>query len=484
MSWRFFALLLVFTSVPGMAKKKPLAAPVDTQIVEESTDSVDDIPELNIGTSESVRLSLQDSVGMAIQAATSVLKAKNNLDVTGAALLQSYGQFLPNLVASANNTWNQGNIYYAQSVPTLVNTVNAGAGYSLNADLNLFNGLSDYAHLRASILRKDASDLTLYRAKQAIALDVTQSFLTVILDERLLEFARKNLQQSVAREKLLLEQTRVGAKSLADLFRQQAQKSADQSLLLNAENRKRSDQILLLQKLRADVARNYQFVDDNLIASGPDSRFDDEQSLLHLGLNNRADLKATNKTSDAFHYDVDSQWGNYLPKLDLQGGVLSSGSYLYQQSTSAGNLVPPNQNPLYNQLANQVDYTVGIVLSWTIFDRFLTRQQVAQARADARNAEIDAQDLHNQVQADVRLAFSSYKTAIQQLKASKKGLESAQKAYEVIEGRYEVGSANFIDLVTAQSALLQAESARAQALIDFVLQGKTVEFSTGETKVD
>ena len=52
-------------------------------------------------------------------------------------------------------------------------------------------------------------------------------------------------------------------------------------------------------------------------------------------------------------------------------------------------------------------------------------------------------------------------------------------AYEVIEGRYQVGSATFIDLITSQTALLQAESARAQALIDFMLQGKTVEFAIG-----
>ena len=68
--------------------------------------------------------------------------------------------------------------------------------------------------------------------------------------------------------------------------------------------------------------------------------------------------------------------------------------------------------------------------------------------------------------------------------SSKKGTEAAQKAYEVTQGRYEVGSSNFVDLITAQAALVQAESSRAQALIGFLLQTKTVDFAQGLTPVN
>ena len=126
---------------------------------------------------------------------------------------------------------------------------------------------------------------------------------------------------------------------------------------------------------------------------------------------------------------------------------------------------------------------MGIVLSWTIFDRFVNRLAVEKADVTELNAKIDAQDFRNQVRADVRLAYSNYKTAAQQLVSSKKGLAAALKAYEVIEGRYEVGAANFLDLVTAQAVLLQSESARVLALTNFKLQGKTMEFALGSINV-
>jgi len=146
--------------------------------------------------------------------------------------------------------------------------------------------------------------------------------------------------------------------------------------------------------------------------------------------------------------------------------------------------VPASQSPVYSQLGSQTEYSLGVVLTWQIFDRFVTHQAVAQAAYRESNATTDSEDMKNQVQADVRLAYSNYKTARQLLRASKEGLVSSQKAYEVIGGRYEFGSANFIDLITSQTALLQAESAQAQALINFILQGEEVEFAVGQIPIN
>jgi outer membrane protein len=276
----------------------------------------------------------------------------------------------------------------------------------------------------------------------------------------------------------------VGSKNLSDLFRQQAQTSADESLVLSSENKKRTDQIALLQKLRLDVAKTYHFVEPQLPPEAADRRFEDEASLLQRGLENRGDLKAAGMAASAARWDIRKAKGTYWPQLDLIGSATSGGRYLYSQAVNGQNVVPASQSSLADQLPNQVEYAIGIYLTWNLFDRFLNRQSVAIARASAENAEIDATDAGNRVKAEIRRAYGNYKTALQQLSASKKGEMAAQKAYDVIEGRYEVGSANFIDLITVQATLLQAQVARAQAVIDFMLQGKGLEFAIGETDAE
>lgn len=442
-----------------------------------------ELPDLTQPGSQPTTLTLGESIGRAIRAATSVLKAENAVSISGSTLLQAYGQFLPNLTVQANYAYQNGTTYYTTGAPTTVTGSNTGAGYVVGTDLNLFNGLSDFAGLKSSLLRKESAELTLERARQAIALDITQSYLQIVLDNELVSFSRKNLEQSRAREDLLREQTRVGARNLADLYRQEAQASSDESLLLVAENRARTDQITFLQKLRADVSRHYKFLDPALPDEKPDERFGDEAALLRKGLVLRADLKASENNAYAAHWDIRTGFSGYLPKFDILASATSGGHYLYDQTVNGGSVVPATQAPVLSQLGSQLEYSVGLYLTWTVFDRLASNENLVKAQAAADNADIDAEDFRNQVEADVRQAYGNYQTSLQQLRASKKGLISAEKAYEVIEGRYEVGSATFIDLITAQATLLQAESTRAQALVDFILQGRSLEFATGEMRI-
>jgi outer membrane protein len=431
-----------------------------------------------------VELTVIDSIRMAIQKATSVLTAKNNVEVSGAQLLQSYGQFLPSVTAAPSYSYSTGTTYYAFGTPSLVNGTGSSLGFTLTCSLNLFNGIADYSNLKSMLLKKDAAELTLSRAKQQIALDIAQSFLQVVLDNKLVDIARKNLQESQAREKLLEAQTKLGARSLADLFRQQAQTSSDESFLLTQQNKTRSDQISFLYKLRTDITKRYHFIEPDLKETTAQEKFMDEANLLKIALENRSDLKASANLADAARWDVRLNWAGYLPRLDLVGTAVSGGRVLQSQVVNGVSVLPSSQPDLGYQFWTQINYTVGLSLTWNLFDRFMTHQNVVKARINADNQDIFAQDKKNQVEGDVRNAFGSYQVAIQQLRASKKGLEAAQKAYAVMEGRYRVGASSFIDLITAQAALVQAESARAQALIDFQLQGKSVEFAIGDSNFE
>ena len=443
------------------------------------------IPHLSLDQEGATELSLEKSVEHALHEATSVLKAKNNYDQTGMQLLQGYAQFLPNLVGNAGYSYSNGNNYYTQSTPTFVTSENNGANYSLSSTLNIFNGLGDISNLKSAVRKDQASSLTLKRAKQQIALDVTQSYLQVVLDKQIVAIGVENLNRSRARERLLEEQTRIGVKNLADLYRQQAQTSNDESFLLSSENKLRADQVFLLQRIRYDVAKNYRFIDPPISEKEEGlSRFSNEQRLIELALSNRVDLRASELNSDAAHYDVGVQRANYLPQLNFGALLSSSGRTLTNQVVNGVNVEPPNQNSQWNQLQNQTNYTFGLTLTWTFFDRLITPLNVEKARVIADNLDLDAQDQKLAVQGEIRRAFGDYQTALAQLHSSKRGLTAAEKAYEVVVGRYNVGSANFVDLTTAQSSLVQAQSARAQALIGYILEGKSMEFALGETPID
>jgi outer membrane protein len=325
----------------------------------------------------------------------------------------------------------------------------------------------------------------LKRAKQEIALDMAQTFLQVILDQDLVKIAQKNLASSRVRENLLREQTRVGVRNLADFYRQEAQTSSDEAYLVTQQSKQRSDELMLLRKLRMDASQNYRVVAPTLKEDGYSAAFDDEDELVQTALANRADLTASERTARAFTWDVTASRASYFPRLDLGASILGAGRILDKQLVDGvGDVKPREQMGLNDQLTHQVYYTVGLTLTWNIFDRWITQNGVERAKVNARNAQLDSEDRRNQVIGETRQAFGDYRAVLQQLESTKKGLLAAQKAYEVMKGRYQVGSASFVDLTTAQAALVQAEASRAQAVIAFALQTRELETALGTVKVE
>lgn len=425
-------------------------------------------------------LTLEKSIQIALEKDIGILKAKNNVDATGSQLLQSYGQFLPNLVGASTASYQWGTSYFYLTNPTRVNTRNYGVNYQISSTINLFNGLSDFAGLKAELRRHEGAEMTLERAKQQIALDVSQTYLQVILDQKIVRIAEKNLAASQARQKLLQEQTRVGIRRLADLFLQQSQTSSDESYLINAQNKVRVDELLLLRKLQLDVDRNYQLEEPEIKQTTADPAYQNEAQLIKLALEQRLDLKAAQNLSDAAGWDAVKARSGYFPKIDL-GLTVSSNSRILNLQTVNGtsNAVPDFQPGIGDQLRNQASYVAGVTLTWNVFDRFLTTNAVSQARIRSDNLELDAADRRKQVVQEVRQSLGDYRASLQQLDSTAKGLLAAQKAYEVMQGRYEVGSASIVDLLTARAALVQAEAGRAQALIGFALSSKAIKTVLG-----
>jgi len=425
-------------------------------------------------------LKLEESIQIAIESATNVLKSKSDVELNGSALLKSYVQFLPNLTTQNNYNYSTGTIYDTAGAPSLITGKGRSATLSVTSDFNIFNGFSDYAALQSSLLRKDSSELTLARVKQQIGLDAAQSFLQVILDNKIVEIAQKNLTESQTRERLLSEEKRLGAASTADLYFQQAQTSQAESFLQTAQNTARTDQLILLQKLRIDTRSHYYFVEPTLDPDAEEKSFSDENYLAEMALKKRLDLEATDKLVAAANYDMTNAASGYLPKIDFVANATSAGSILNTQTVNGVNVVPASQDNMGNQLKDQIKYTYGINFTWEIFDRFVTYENRSELATTAYKLKLDDEDLKNQVISDARQAYSSYKLALQQLETSRKGLDAAQKAYEVMAGRYRLGSASFVDLITAQSTLVQAETSRAQALVNFKMGYWNVKYAIGD----
>jgi outer membrane protein len=424
-------------------------------------------------------LSLQDCIAIALQNSTAVLKGNNDVALAGTQVLAAYGQYLPNVQAAGGYNYDLGNNFYASTGPYLAYTARSAYNYQLTSSINIFTGYYNYSSFKAAKLNKNVAELSLERAKQAIELDITQSFLQVILDRKLVLLDSNNLVVSLQREQQLQMLTDVGRRARTDLYQQQAQTSSDQLLLINAHSRLKNDKILLLQKLRIDSADSYD-IEDMAIEDGAEAaRYGSVEDLVQEGLRTRVDLRGADLTVQASDWDIRKFRSGYLPVVSVGGGLYNNGGSYNALTVNGIDEMPGSQTSQLTQLYKNTYGLVGINAVWNIFDRYATKSNVAAARIVSDNARIDKEDTRIGVVANIRMAHNDYVNAVQQMETVGKGLEAAQQAFDAVNARYQQGATDFITESNAQQVLLQAQQNKIEASVNMQLQKRAIDFFTG-----
>lgn len=426
------------------------------------------------------KLTLQECIAIAMENATAVRKAENNLRLTGADVLRSYGGFLPKVSASAGYTPRSVTRSYAYDTDTQrvepSKTESEPINVGLTTSLNLFNGLSDYAALRSAIELKQASGLTLQRAREFIVYDITQRYYQALLDRELAAIARENLQSSGDLLTLTDRQYRIGLKSQVDLYQQQAEVAGNSLTAIRAENQSRRSLSELLRRLRIDPMTPIDIVAVDTTAQPDRPQLPDAESLAALGLQRRADLEAGRRQAESARWQVKQAAGARLPKLDLAFSLTSDATnYRSYDGTDVTRRFPDWQN----QLENSVDYAVSLQLSWTIFDGFQTRYAVQSAKAAMLNSRLDYEELRDGIVLDIRQTAADYRAAFTQLDAAGASVRAADAAFGAVQRKYELGATGFVELSAARATRFNARSGMTQAVYNLAMQKALLDHLTG-----
>ncbi|HTB07223.1 MAG TPA: TolC family protein [Bacteroidia bacterium] len=434
----------------------------------------------NMQAQDSVKvLLLDDCIKIGLEQSAQILRSQDSLEITGAALVGAYGQYLPNLNFSGNYGYISGSNLLTTAEPTLIESKVSQLNYQLTSTVNIFNGFSNYSTLKAATISNSASQLNLNRAKQQIAFDITQSFLQVILDRRIVDYAQNNLDASTKREAQLQELTSVGRKAMSDLYQQQAETSNDKLFLIQSDNKLKNDIILLLRKIKISQTDKYKIGDMPLDSLPLGPQYQNVQDLIDQALKQRADLQSSALSITRAEWEVKNFQSGYMPRLTFEGGLFSNGGYFNQLYVNGTNELGP-QEPIGRALFGQIYGEAALSLSWNIFDRFYNKTNVSIAKVYQRNAQIEFDDLTVQISSDIKQAYNDYISALQQIETANHGLFAASKAFEVVDGEYNVGKATFIELSNAQIVLLQSQVSKTQADFNLALQKKIIDFYIGK----
>ena len=427
-------------------------------------------------------LSLSDCIELALNNATTAKKAKANLKLQGSDVLRSYGNFLPKVSVSATYTpssLSQSYVqYYLNAPPLKIKSESGTVNLTLTTSLNLFNGFSDFASLQSALNKEEAAGYTLSRALQTIVYDVTQYYYQVLMNRELLDIAKENLLSIKNQLTLTDRQYQIGLKSRTDLFQQQAAAAESSLSVIQAETRMQRSTLELLRRLQIDPRTRITLDSNPKELNSALSSKPDIDALVTIALEQRSDLKSKELETRAAKWQITQSRSAWYPHLALNANASTAGTDFLRQSYS-GYSIDYSYPPVSDQLRNSIGYSVGLNLSWSIFDGFQTSYNVQSAKVNHLNQKFDYDDLKNNIALDLQQAANDYASALMQIETSKVSLTASNSAFEDIKRKYELGAAGFVELSTARASLFNARSNLSQATYNLALQKNVLDYATG-----
>ena len=124
--------------------------------------------------------------------------------------------------------------------------------------------------------------------------------------------------------------------------------------------------------------------------------------------------------------------------------------------------------------------SLSIVASYPLFDGGLTRAALREAEASLQSAQFRLQQAERDAYAEVESALLSVREASERLEASRIAVAAAQRNFDAAQESLREGVGTIVEVLTAQLALITAETNLVQATYDAAVAELQLRVATGE----
>lgn len=401
-------------------------------------------------------LSLKDAINVALENNYSIRKGRHDIEAAHGIAVQTRAIALPKL--RANGDYLATDQTEDFPTPPGFPAINFDNDQRWSATLRLVQSIYEGGRItsgwRAARLTREHA-LLQYQAIIAEALlQVRTAYYDVLLGKQQISVQ----EASVALLERELQDTRrryeAGTVPQFNVLRAEVELANAHPRLIRARNGYRIAKNTLLHQLGYRIPTNIWEnipleLSDRLEAEPFET---DLPSALAQAVAKRPEIAALQKTERLRHEDIAAAKAGYKPSVQLFAGYGSRNSQFSDDLTR-----------------DISGWHAGAQVNWDIFDGWLTKGKVEQARAVRERARTEVEDTTRQIEFEVRSAYSTFVEAREVLESQRKVQEQAEESLRLANSRAEAGSGTQLDVLNAQTALTEARTTQIQALRDYLV---------------
>ena len=341
----------------------------------------------------------------------------------------------------------------------------SGTG-AFEGGLQLNYALLDFArtpNVRAARANLEQQRNSYANQLRTLQLQVSEAYYQLQQQDQLVRVYDANVRNDLVILQDSFDLKQAGLVPRLDVLRRRAIQASDEEVLIQtlADRAVARRQLAVLLNLPAAVTPS---ASDPIVVQ-PRWPLDLEQSLLAAYRGN-PELEAILATRAALAQQKQATAAALLPKLSLfaNGGGSSNLSSLGNFELVGGGCCGSAVLPLSS--SNAWDWSVGLTMTWLLFDAGTT---AGQARALAKREAAAAQQYaatRNDIRLRLEQAFFNHEASLAKLSSARRGVAAAQEAFRDVRLRYLTGLSSEIDLSITQDRLISSLVQRLNATVN------------------
>lgn len=378
---------------------------------------------------------------------------------------QSNSVFLPSITASHTaiattnplmafgSKLNQAILTAADFNPTLLNNPATTQNYATKIEvLQPLINMDGFYGRQAAKSKIEAYQLKAERTKEYLELEVNKSFMMLQLAYKGVVVLEKANATADANLKLVENYFKQGILQKTDLLSVQVHvneiKNQLQYAKSNVQNASDYLAFLLNENTNGKIYKPVEQLDNTITVKTITTQLSD----------NRKDIQAMDKSSEAYAKMLQSSKMNFLPRLN------AFGSYEMYDDKLLGN--------------SAKGYLVGAQLAWSVFDGYKSIGKMEKNKAEFQKAAIETQQYKSQSQLELNKTNRQLKDAENKVNLEKLALEQSQEAYRIRSNRFQQGLEKTTDLLQTETQMFKKELDYLQAVFEYSFTQEYLQFLT------
>jgi len=405
---------------------------------------------------------LQQCIDTALQNNRNVKQQDINRQSKAIAFEQARMDLLPNLNASAGQSFMLGRSLIADN--TYKNVNSSQTSFNISSGITLFDGMKMKYNIDARKAEMKASEADLEKIKSDIELNVTVAFLQVLLYKENLQTLEAQLELTKQKIEQKTALVNAGKQPEGELYELKAQLAREEMNLTQAKNNHKLALLDLAQIIELDNFENFdvEIFGDILVT---EQQLLSAEEVYRSAVQNRPEIKGAEYRLQGNMKNADIARSAFFPSLSF-GAQVGTGYY---------NLSGIPNEAFNKQLNDNLSTNVGFSLQIPIFNRFEVKNRVSASKLAIESSKLDIENVRFELRKTIQQAYQNALAAQARYAAAQKSEIASKEAYRYAEQKYEAGRASVYELYQAKSNLTQVLSELSQSKYEYVLRIKVLE---------